>query len=172
MLDSILELLGLRPKTRIAEPPDAVRQIVARLERLPPERARHVAAFARVLSRAAHADLVIGSEEHRRIERILVERAELSGDEAAAVTDIAVSESHVSGGTDHFLATRDFVGSSTRDQREELLECLFSVSAADGTISTAEENRVRQIATELGFSHREFAAARSRWNEHRAILLR
>lgn len=167
---SFLELLGFGSGAGEAPPPDAIREIVDRLERLPPERARYVAAFALVLSRVAHADLHIGDEEHRRIEQILTELGHLEAVEAEAVTAIATAQSHAAGGTEHFLATRELGRMATREQREELLECLFSVSAADGTISTAEESQVRQIASELGFSHREFAAVRSRWNEHRAIL--
>lgn len=170
MLDSILGLLGLRPSQETAEAPGTLRQIAARLERLPPERARYVAVFALVLSRVADADMEIDGEERDRIGELLVERGGLNPDEAETVSGIAASRSRVSGGTDHFLATRELAEISTREQREEVLECLFSVSAADGSISSAEENRVRQIASELGFSHQEFARARSRWNEHREIL--
>ena len=172
MLDSLLAALGLRSGDPIGDEPGTLRQIVARLERLPPERARYVAVFALVLSRAADADMDIGAEERGRIGELLVERGGLSRDEAETVAGIAAARSRVSGGTDHFLATREFSEISTREQREDLLECLFSVAAADGSISTAEENRVRQIASELGFGHEEFAAARSRWNEHREILRR
>jgi uncharacterized tellurite resistance protein B-like protein len=174
MLDSLLSALGLRAAS--GDPgsaePGTLPQIVARLERLPPERARYVATFALVLSRAADADMEVGAEEQERIGELLVERGGLSRDEAETVTGIAAARSRVSGGTDHFLATRELCEISTREQREDLLECLFSVAAADGSISTAEENRVRQIASELGLGHREFARARSRWNEHRDILRR
>lgn len=172
MLDALLSALGFRSGDSSQDEPGTLRQIVARLERLPPERARYVAVFALVLSRVADADMEIGGEERERIGELLVERGGLTADEAETVAGIAASRSRVSGGTDHFLATREFSEISTREQREDLLACLFSVSAADGSISTAEENRVRQIASELGFSHPEFARARSEWNEHREILRR
>ncbi len=172
MLDSLLSLLGLRPGGDASAAPGTVGEIVARLERLPPERARRVAALALVLARAADADLRIGPEEREAIGEILVERGSLSAEEAEAVTAIAARRSRVSGGTDHYLATRELTGMTTREEREELLESLFTVAAADGSISTAEENRIRQIASELGFGHREFARARSDWNEHREILQR
>lgn len=170
MLDSLLNLLGLRSGGDASAAPGTVGEIVARLERLPPERARRVAALALVLSRAADADLHIGDEEREAIGGVLVERASLSAEEAEAVAAIAARRSRVSGGTDHFLATRELAGMTTREEREDLLESLFSIAAADGSISTAEENRIRQIASELGFGHQEFADARSRWNEHREIL--
>jgi uncharacterized tellurite resistance protein B-like protein len=170
MLASILELLGFRPAPGAPEPPDAVREIAARLERLPPERARYVAAFALVLSRVAHADLHIDPREREKIAQVLVDLGHLEPEEAAAAAEIATAQSHAAGGTEHFLATRELAAMADRAQREELLECLFAVSAADGAISTREENQVRQVASELGVSHRELAAIRSRWNEYRAVL--
>lgn len=170
MLASILELLGFRAGPGTAEPPDAVREIAARLEHLPPDRARYVAAFAVVLSRVAHADLHIDARERKKIAQVLVDLGHLAPGEAAIVAEIATAQSHSSGGTEHFLATRELAAMADREQRAELLECLFAVAAADGSISTREENQVRQVASELGFSHRELAAVRSKWNEYRQIL--
>jgi uncharacterized tellurite resistance protein B-like protein len=167
---TLLELLGFRTDSSSGTPPDAVAEIAARLNRLAPERARYVAAFAVVLSRVAHADLDINPAERRTMEEIVTRLGQLQGDEAAVAVEIAVAHSNRSGGTEHFLATRELAGAADRRQREELLECLFEISAADGSISTAEESRIRQIASELGFSHREFAETRSGWNEHREIL--
>lgn len=170
MLDSLLNLLGLRSGDDGSSGPGTAGEIVDRLERLAPERARRVAALALVLARAADADLHIGPEERETIGGLLVADGRLSAEEAEAVTAIAARGTRVSGGTDHYLATRELAGMTTREEREELLESLFTVAAADGTISTAEENRIRQIASELGFGHQEFADARSRWNAHREIL--
>ena len=47
---------------------------------------------------------------------------------------------------------------------------MFAVSAADDSISTAEESQIRQIASELGFTHREFVEARLAYSEHREVL--
>ena len=167
---SILELLGLRPSPGADAPPDAVDEIARRLDRLDPERARYVAAFAVVLSRVAHADLDISTAERRKMEEIVRRLGHLSEEEAGLAVEVAVAQSGHSGGTEHFLATRAFSELADRSQREELLECLFEVSAADGAVSTVEESRIRQIASELGFSHRELAKVRSGWNEHREIL--
>lgn len=170
MLASILELLGFRSGPGAPEPPDAVREIAERLGHLPPERARYVAAFAVVLSRVAHADLEIDRRERDKIAEILVDLGHLGAEEAATAAEIATAQSHAAGGTEHYLATRELSETATREQKEDLLDCLFAVSAADGAISTKEENQVRQIASELGLGHREMAAIRSRWNEYREIL--
>ncbi len=147
-----------------------MREIAARLEHLPPDRARYVAAFAVVLSRVAHADLHIDVRERDKIAEILVDLGHLAAEEAATAAEIATAQSHAAGGTEHFLATRELAEIATPEQKGELVDCLFAVSAADGAISTNEENQVRQVASELGLSHRELTKIRSRWNEYRDVL--
>jgi uncharacterized tellurite resistance protein B-like protein len=168
---SIWELLtGRGGPTAAAGETDTVRAIVRRLDTLPPERARHLAAFAYILSRVAHADLAVSREETRRMERILVERGHLPEPQAALAVEIAKAQSHAAGGTEDFLVTREFRQLSTPAERRELLDCLFAVSAADASISGAEENVIRQVASELGLSRDDLAAARAAWREHRALL--
>jgi uncharacterized tellurite resistance protein B-like protein len=66
--------------------------------------------------------------------------------------------------------TREFNRIATHEQKLALLECLFAVSAADESISTVEDNEVRQIADELRIEHPEFIAARSAFRDYLAVL--
>lgn len=147
-----------------------VRRIVERLEALPADRARYVAAFAYVLSRVAHADLDITAEETERMEELVRERGGLPGEQAVLVVEIAKSQNRLFGGTENFLVTREFARLASPEERRELLDALFAVAAADGGISGAEESQIRQIASELGFTHRQYVDARSGWSEHREVL--
>jgi uncharacterized tellurite resistance protein B-like protein len=149
---------------------ETVRRIVSRLQELPAERARFVAAFAYVLSRVAHADLDISAEETAKMEDLVRSRAGLPEEQAVLVVEIAKSQNRLFGGTENFLVTREFAAMSSPEQRRELLDALFAVAAADGGISSAEESQIGQIASELGFSQREYAEARSQWNEYRDVL--
>lgn len=149
---------------------ETVRKIVARLEALPPERARYVAAFAYVLSRVAHADMSITADETAKMEEIVRRDGHLPPDQAVLVVEIAKAQSRLFGGTENYLVTRELAGIATPEQKHELLDCLFAVAAADGGISSAEEVQVRQVANELGFTHEEFVAARAEWREHRDVL--
>lgn len=172
---SILEKLGLRkggdgPGGGHAGDTDTVRKIVASLEAMPPEQARFVAAFAYTLSRVAHADLDISAAETAKMEEIVHRTGGLPEEQAILVVQIAKSQARLFGGTENFLVTREFRDVSTRDQREKLLDCLFAVSAADGSITGPEEMQIKLIAGELGFTHSELVAARSRWNDYRAVL--
>ncbi len=142
-----------------------MRRIAARLERLPPERARHLAAFAYVLARVAHADLRITETESEKMHVLVRDHAHLSEEEAALAVEIAKSQARLLGGTENYVVTREFREISTREQRIELLECLYAVAAADGTISSQESTEIAKVAEELGFLREELNALRARWRD-------
>ena len=149
---------------------ETVRRIAGELEAMPADRARYVAAFAYVLSRVAHADLSISREETRKMEEIVRRVGRLPAEQAVLVVEIAKSQARLFGHTEDFLVTRELHEVSTDEQRREVLDCLFAVSAADESISSAEETKIRQIASELGFAHAEYVAARAAWSDKREIL--
>lgn len=149
---------------------ETVRRIAGELEAMPADRARYVAAFAYVLSRVAHADLSISREETRKMEEIVRRVGRLPAEQAVLVVEIAKSQARLFGHTEDFLVTRELHEVSTDEQRREVLDCLFAVSAADESISSAEETKIRQIASELGFAHAEYVAARAAWSDQREIL--
>jgi uncharacterized tellurite resistance protein B-like protein len=173
---SILKALGIGgaakswPGQLDNDPTDSVRKIVRELEGLDPEKARYVAAFAYILGRVANADLEITAEETAAMESIVSKLGHLPDDQAVLVVEIAKGQNQLFGGTENFVVTREFASIATLQQRRELLDCLFAVSAADETITAEEERQIRQIASELGFSHREYVEARQAYSEYRAVL--
>ncbi|HKH49209.1 MAG TPA: TerB family tellurite resistance protein [Thermoanaerobaculia bacterium] len=170
---SILDWLGLKRDQRAeGGETETVRRIVGELRALPAEQARYVAAFAFILARVAHADLVISDQETEKMERIVRDLGRLPGPQAVLAVEIAKRQSELAGGTENFLVTREFKELATREQCRELLDCLFAVSAADESISGAEESQIRQVASELGFSLDELVEIRSAWNHKREILRR
>jgi uncharacterized tellurite resistance protein B-like protein len=104
------------------------------------------------------------------MEEIVHSLGHLPEDQSVLVVQIAKSQNRLFGGTENFLVTREFLEISSAEQRQELLDCLFAVSAADESISGVEEAQIRQIASELGFSHRDYVEARSAYSEHREVL--
>jgi uncharacterized tellurite resistance protein B-like protein len=169
---SWLRILGVgREQTRQEAGDTAtVRKIVAELETMDPAKARYIAAFAYILGRVAHADLEVSQVETSKMENIVRRLGHLPESQAVLVVQMAKSQNRLFGHTENFLVTREFVEISTREQRQELLDCLFAVSAADESITSTEEAQVRQIASELGFSHRQFVEARKAYSEHREVL--
>lgn len=170
---SILDLLGLGSAVRPAagaSDTEAIRRITSALEAMEPQQARHVAAFAFILSRAANADLKISEEETRQMEGIVMEWGHLPEEQAVLVVQIAKSQSRLFGGTENFLVTREFKSVASKERKVELLHCLFAVTAADDSISTVEENEIWRIATEIGITHAEYVAIRSAYREKRKVL--
>ena len=126
-----------------------VRRIVAKLEAMPPEEARFLAAVAYTLARAANADRDISDEETAAIEREL--QAHESIDEATAVlvTEMAKLQARTVGGTEDFVVTRELKAISDEAQRMVVLRACFAIGAANGTISAEETAVVNEIAAEL-----------------------
>jgi uncharacterized tellurite resistance protein B-like protein len=173
----ILELLGIgapgaRDKSAAARPGDTetVKRIVSQLEALEPARARFLAAFAYVLSRVAHADSHISEDETEKMRKIVQALGHLPDAQAVLVVEIAKRQSTLLGGTENYLVTREFREIATAKQRFELLDCLFAVAAADGSISSIEESQAAQIAKELGFTQPEYASALAVHADHRTVL--
>ena len=142
---------------------ETVRKIVDALERLDPDQARYLAAFAYILGRVARADLKISPEETRAMEMIVVEFGGVSEDQAILVVQIARHQNLLFGGTENFLVTREFNKIATEEQKLALLDCLFRVAAAEDLISTVESNEISQITSELGLPHEDFIAVRSKY---------
>ena len=149
---------------------ESVRRIAARLEKLPPDEARFLAAFAYVLARLANADLRVEEAESREMERLVAESAGLGPEEAALTVEIAKSQARLLGGTENYVVTREFRKLSTPAQRFRLVECLYAVAAADRTITNVETTEIAAIADELGLGRDELAAVRARYRDHIAAL--
>jgi uncharacterized tellurite resistance protein B-like protein len=149
---------------------DTVRRIVSELDRMEPERARYLAAFAYVLSRVAGADLHITDAETDKMVELVQRAGNLPAPQAVMVVEIAKSQNRLFGGTEDFLVTREFREIASETQRYELLECLFAVSAADDEVAGEEEAQIRQIASELGFSHAEYIQVRLKYMAKRNVF--
>jgi uncharacterized tellurite resistance protein B-like protein len=151
---------------------ETVRRIVAELDELDPARARYLAAFAYVLSRVAIADSTITEVETDRILEIVRRTGHLSEEQAVLVVEIAKRYVRLFGGTENFLVTREFRDVASEEQRRDMLDCLFAVSAADDDVTGSEEQQIWQIASELGFPHDEYVNARMAYSDKRSVLRR
>ena len=153
------------PRSIEAGETDTVRRIVARLEALPPERARHLAAFAYILARAANADLDISREETAVMESALVEVGGLDRAQAVLVVEIAKFQARAKFGTEDFLVTREFAGFATDEEKAAVIRAAFAVGAADDEISSDEAQAVNEIAREIGMDRPTLNALREAYVE-------
>lgn len=149
---------------------DTVRKIVQNLDSMEPERARHLAAFAYLLSRVAFADQRVSPEETAAMERLVMERGDLPEEQAILVVQMAKTQSLLFSGTENFLVAREFGKITTHEQKLALLHCLYAVCAADKSVSTVEDNEINKIARELQLSHQDFIAVRLNYRDQLAVF--
>lgn len=168
---SILKFLGLQsqPEERQGDT-ETVRRIAQELERLEPDQARYIAAFAFLLSRVAHSDLEISRQETDMMERIVTEIGGIPPEQAVIVIQIAKTQNRLFGATENYLVSRELDKIASREQKMALLECLFAVSASDESVSVVEDREIRQIASELKLDHQDFIKVRSAFRDHLAVL--
>lgn len=167
----ILDWLGLRQRRPDADA-DVVQRIVRELESMDPAAARFLALFAFLLARVAHVDLDVSDAESGEMRRLVEAYGNLPPAQAALVVEMAKAQNRLFGETQNFLATRELRDLATEDQKRDLLHCLFSVCAADDSISGAEEEAVRAIARELLLTNEDYLSIRGAYREKRAVLKR
>ena len=169
---SLLRFLGLGGAASGERESDTIRRIAGELEHLRPEQAKYLASFAYVLARLANADLRIDEAETAEMERIVHRIAGLSEAESALVVQIALSQARTLGGTQDYLVTREFKQITSREQRADLLACLYAVAAADGTIRSEESAEIVKIGEELGFTRAEANSLRAQYRDKLAEFQR
>jgi len=160
----------LRPSAEEESGSTAVRRIAAELAGLPPPEARVLAGLAYLLGRVANADDTISDAESARMEELVREVGGVPEEQAALVVEIAKAQNRLFGHVENFQVSRDLRESADEARRRRFLDCLFAVSAAEDGISAEEEAVVRQVASELGFTHNDYVTARAAWSEHRTVM--
>jgi len=143
-----------------------LRELVAALDQLAPERARHLARFAYLLGRVAHADRHVSDEERLAMEELVRIEGNLAAEQAALVVSLARNSNLLFGGTADFIVAQEFSATASYDEKLALARCLFAVGAADETISMAEETEIHRVTghlrilpadlTQLRLEHRRF----------------
>lgn len=152
--------LGLDNEPEPASDQTPLRDLVETLEHLEPDRARHLARFAYLLGRIAHADRQVSPEETRAMEAIVAEEGGLSADQALVVVGLAKSSNALFGGTADFQVAQEFADAASYEQRLALVRCLFRVAATDAAISMAEEAEIHRVANQLKIDPADLMALR------------
>src|SRR5262245_63926820 len=149
---SIWYLFRIEPKHR---PPlasaetESVRKITSVLDRMEADRARYIAAFAYILSRVARSDQEVSAEETRVMEEIVAKQGDFGQEQAIIVVQMAKMQSTLFSGIEDYVVTREFNGIANREQKMELLHCLFAESEANQSISWISYTSDYAITTEL-----------------------
>ncbi len=163
-LKSLRVWLGLEANEQ--QEPAPLRATLEALDHLEPARARHLAAFAYLLGRVAHADQHVSEEETTAMQALVREHGLLTLEQAAIVVQLARTSHLLFAGTANYLIAREFERLATYEQKLALMRCLFAVSASDDAISAAEEGEIHRIANELRIDHPDLVALRVEFRRH------
>ncbi|MDG2306669.1 MAG: TerB family tellurite resistance protein [Candidatus Binatia bacterium] len=167
---SLLRKIGFQgdgPPTKKGEVHD---RIHAELSRLGEERVEYLAAFAGLLARAAFGDLEISEEEERAMKDCLRKTAGLEDKDAELVAHIARNATEALAGVEDYLLTRTCNDRATPQEKEVLLDCMYEVAAADGTVSNAEDEEIKQIGSALMIQHARMMDVRAKYRDKLSIL--
>jgi uncharacterized tellurite resistance protein B-like protein len=113
-MKSALSWLGLGTASAPEHAP--LRELVEALDRLEPGRARHLARFAYLLGRVAHADRRVSPEETRAMEALVVEEGHISSEQAMLVVSLAKASNLLFGGTADFIVAQEFAEAARRSR--------------------------------------------------------
>jgi len=144
----LLSWLGV-DDARAAQESTPLRELIETLDRLEPARARHLARFAYLLGRVAHADRQVSPEETRAMEALVVREGGLTADQATVVVGLAKTSNLLFGGTADYQVALEFGDAATYDEKLSLGRCLFAVASSDQQISMAEEAEIHRILNQL-----------------------
>ncbi len=148
---------------------EVIRRISAQLDAMPEERARYLAGFAYVLSRAALADMDVSDAETATMEGIVIEVGGIPEAEAVLVVEMAKTQSRLYGATEDYIITRDWASRATTDEKLQILRACYRVGATD-LISAEENATLGQIAKELGLDADQEKSVRSEFYEQLSVV--
>ena len=165
---SLLKLLGWAdadpPSTRLAA------TIQARLTDLTPARAEFVAAFAGLLVRVAYADRDVSEAERAVLAPLLASNAGLPASEAETVIEIVTHQATTLEGISYASLTRAFNAIASPAEKEKLIDCLYAVATAEGSISLVEDDEVHAVARALLLSQSQLVNVRSRYKDQLEVI--
>lgn len=166
---SLLKLLGWADAEPQAE--RLASTIQSRLTSLDPRRAEFVAAFAGLLVRVAYVDRSVSEAERAVLGPLLAANAGLPAREAETVIEIVTHAATTLGGISYASLTRAFNAIADAEEKTRLIDCLFAVATAEGSISLVEDEEVRAVARALLLSQQQFLTIRSRYTEQLEVIL-
>jgi len=117
-------------------------------------------AVAGLLVEAAHQDGVFDDVERATISRLLEDRLALKSEEAEAL--IADADAKVLGASDLWSFAQVVKNRFDHDERVRMIEMLWEVVYADGTLHDYEANLMRRVAGLVYVSDAESGSARKR----------
>lgn len=133
---------------------------------------RVIAAVAGLFACVAHADRDYTTDEAAEIRRHLGHVHDLPPTAADAISALLDRSAAALAHHGPHVHTRAIKEHTERTARVEVLEVLMDIAAADASITLAETELLRQIATLLGLSADDYLHAQSRHRDKLEVLRR
>jgi len=147
-----------------------IRRISAQLDAMPEDRARFLAGYAYILSRAALADMRVTDEETAAMERTVIDVGAIPEAEAVLVVEMAKTQGRLYGATEDYIITRDWSTRATTEDKLGLLRACYLVGAANGSISAEENATLQQIANEFQLDADQVKSVRAEFYEKLSVV--
>ena len=111
-----------------------------------------------LMAKIAQLDEQVTDAEFADMVAIFQDSWAVSHEAATFVVEVAVSA--VDATYDTFRMMRELATGATEDERRQVVEVLFAISAADGDMSIDETEEIRVIARGLNLTHKDFIDAK------------
>ena len=128
------------------------------------------ACLAGMLARIAYVDFDLDPNEKDRIKKALEEVVELSSVEAEVITSVTIAHIKELSGLENHCYSHPISEKLSVQQRYKIVELLFTIAAADGSVSEQESEEIRTITKSLLLVHKHFIAARAKVMDKLACL--
>src|SRR5262249_6328594 len=90
--------------------------------------------------------------------------------EAETVVEIVTHQATTLEGISYASLTRAFNAIASVDEKERLIDCLYAVATAEGSISLVEDEEVHAVARALLLSQPQLIAVRSRYKDQLEVI--
>ncbi len=127
-----------------------IRRTLGQLEHVDRDTAGYLNSLAFILQRVAGADDEISDDEVDRMEKILIEHAEITAPQAVLTVEIAKHRWQLADCCCSYRSSRELRERLDPRSRKQLQGFLRSVANADGVVHPSEQAEIRQISAELG----------------------
>jgi len=128
------------------------------------------ACLSGLMARIAFADLKIDLSEQEVIKKSLHKWMSMTEEEASLVSKVCVEEIRDLAGNENHLYCLPLRESLAVTERYKIIETLFAVAAADGSVDNKESEEIRNINNGLLLEPKHFSAARATVLEYLASL--
>ena len=114
-----------------------------------------------LMAQIAYVDRVVTDTEFGQMVEVLQRHWGVDGKTAVFITEVATAE--VTADLDYYRLTREFFAHTNEAEREQFLDVLFAIAAADGGVSHQESENIRRISVSLNLTQRQFMVAKTKF---------